>query len=125
MSSSEEIKPFSSEMKNYKAYKSEDVEIKKHERKIHFHPYSKQDVEVPEDREEPDNIQSGRRGRGRYYDFEVEKFGNTDVSSIFSFIAIFLVVFTIMFLIRYIELIYGGCPVTLFELLVGRCGKRI
>ena len=43
----------------------------------------------------------------------------------FMFIGIALLVIGIMFLIRYMELLAGGCTITVFELFVGRCGKRI
>ena len=116
-----EFKPFSYEMNNYTIYSpSKQNDTKEHKKNlkydIEFVPFSKKKVDVPEHNENTE-IYS-----------EIENFGNTSgdaTSNVFIFITVCLFVIGFMFLIRYIELLSGGCPITVFELFIGRCGKRI
>ena len=117
--------PFSYELSVYKDYSpnnnsntnSNTKEVNKNDKhEIDFKPFSKKKVTVPEHTDDTEKY------------LEIEKFGNTSsdaAANMFMFIAIALLVIGIMFFIRYIELLAGGCPITVFELFVGRCGKRI
>ena len=122
-----DIKPFSFEMKSYKQYESDNHKEVNHKHDINYHPYSKRNVDIPEDKEEKNILNIDRDAKGKYYNFEIEKFSNTEsaTTKIITFSLIIILVVFVMFLFRYIELIAGGCPITVFELFVGRCGKRI
>jgi hypothetical protein len=116
-----EFKPFSYEMNNYTTYlpskendTKEDNKNIKHN--IEFVPFSKKKVDVPEHNE----------NKNKYS--KIENFGNASAeatSNVLVFISVSLVVICFMFLIRYIELLSGGCPISVFEIFIGRCGKRI
>ena len=120
MTEEKDFMPFSNELSVYKEYSpnnnSSVKEVKNKNHKIDYVPFSKKKVTLPEHSDDTD----------RY--LEIEKFGNTSsdaAANMFMFIIIALIVIGIMFFIRYIELLAGGCPITIFELFVGRCGKRI
>ena len=115
-----DFNPFSYDLSIYKKYspnnKTNNEYKKSDKHNIDFVPFSKKKVSIPE---HTDNTE-------KY--LEIEKFGNTSsdaATNMFMFIGIALLVIGIMFLIRYMELLAGGCPITVFELFVGRCGKRI
>lgn len=122
-----DIKPFSSEMKSYKPYESDNQKEIDYKHDINYLPFSKKNVDIPEHKEQNSNLNVDKDAKGKYYNFEIEKFSNTQsaTSAIISVTLIIVLIVFVMFLFRYIELIAGGCPITVFELFVGRCGKRI